>query len=107
MHMFYTKVSVFSLDVFLALSGRGCRCNWDIYDIYYIMNCIIIVNSKCRWALRDDGIRDPGQCVTAAVPGDIIFPHCTFPRCGRGTVNQLILISKCEAASKHIKQSPG
>ena len=50
---------------------------------------------------------DPGQCVTAAVPGDIIFPHCTFPRCGRGTVNQLILISKCEAASKHIKQSPG
>ena len=52
--MFYTKVSVFSLDVFLALLGRGCRCNWDIYDIYYIMNCIIIVNSKCRWALRDD-----------------------------------------------------
>ena len=36
MHMFYTKVSVFSLDVFLALLGWGYRCIWDIYDIYYI-----------------------------------------------------------------------
>ena len=37
--MFYTKVSVFSLDVFLALLGRGCRCNWDIYDKLYYELC--------------------------------------------------------------------
>ena len=57
MHMFYTKVNVFFLNVFLALLGWGYRCNLDIYDILHYELCLvfIIVNCKCRWALRDDG----------------------------------------------------
>ena len=37
--MFYSKVSVFFLNVFLALLGWGYRCNWDIYDILYYELC--------------------------------------------------------------------